>query len=402
MGLIAKIGAIVGFIAAEVVLYYTLINLIALPAYNKSYYGLISWPIAGFAFLSLAFSVSVYGLLRYPIRTTKIFYAAMLIGCIGISIGATIYLFNETHYAIFAGKVGIVTDEIGRIISVDVGPTLWAEKAIWETVKPYDVMVQTEDMLSPSKTIENGTIIEMSPEPQENLRYGAVRVNCLDGPNTFLDVTVQWHIFTNATETDKNAEWRKNIAALYLDYPSEDYATKTLIPHIRNAIYNYAGKFTIDEIVYRQIMEFSENLTPYVQEFVNNMTTLHHTVVIDAINVRTRVPPVDIQRIYIGIIKARKQAEITMINANATRDSAIQIALGQGQAIEIVANASSASLKRLMEQNVTGDKVLEYLGLQYMYETLKKVAADNPDWKMTLIINSPDIKYTYPIDQSQP
>lgn len=315
----------------------------------------------------------------------------IVIAVIGVSV---VLYWNLTHYSIGAGQVGVVTDQIGGIVRIQKGPLGWAEKTLWENIRYYDIMVKTEDMISPSETTANGTII-MRPEPLKDLRYGAIRVNTLDVPNVFIDISVQWHI-----DADRSG-WENRVASLYLNYPGQDYETKTVLPAVRDAVRNYAGHFTMEETVYTKIEQFELDLTPYTQEFIGNITTLNNAIIIDRVFVRTKVPPLNVQEVYAKVLLATKEAEARVITAEGIKTATITVAEGQSIAIQLVTNATSESVSRLVAQNVTTDKAIEYLGLQYTFDQLKKIAETNPQWKITLFINTPTVTYTIPISETE-
>jgi len=318
-----------------------------------------------------------------------------IIAIIVICIVAGIVWAN-THYSIVAGKVGVVVNQVGGVVRIQKGPLGWAEKSLWETVKYFDIMVRTEDMISPSQTMENGSITVVDPKPLGKLRYGAVAVNAKDVSNIYMDVTVQWHI-----DADRDG-WQERIAKLFLDYPAQDYDTKTVLPTVRKAIYDFATYYTCDELIFTKREEFSNNLLPYVQNVINNVSSLHGAVVMDLISSRRPIPPVDVQRAYQKVLASIKEAESILIIANATREASIRIAEGQKIAIELVVNATQSSVERLMEQNLTASEAIQYLGLQYTFDSLKRIAELNPTWKITLFINAPTVTYTVPISPEEP
>ena len=300
------------------------------------------------------------------------------------------YFYFSSFYSIGAGKVGIITDQVGGVVRIEKGPVGWAPKAYWETVKKYSIMVHTEDMISPSEEI-NGTVI-VHPEPLGNLRYGAVPVNTKDVPNIYLDVSVQWHI-----DSERDG-WKDRIVTLYLQYPGKDYETKTVLPGTRDALRNFAGRYTCDELVHTKVEESSLEVTEYVQGFINNITTLDESIIIDKVFIRRRIPPVRVQEAYLEAKAAVEDAKAILTLADAAKNAAIRIAEGQRIAIELVVNATERGVERLMEQNVSATEAIQYLGLQYTFDSLKKIAKEHPDWKISLFINAPQVTYTLPIE----
>lgn len=326
------------------------------------------------------------------ISATAVIITIIIVAAVIVSV---VFLFwNSTHYSINAGQVGVVVDQVGGIVRIQKGPLGWAEKAFWESVAYYNIMVQTEDMLSPTTAINGTTTVD--PKPLEKLRYGAIPVNTKDVDNVYIDVSVQWHI-------DAEREgWQDKIAQLYLNYPGQDYETKTVLPAIRDAMRNYATHYTMDELAFIKREDFSTTITPYTQTFLNNITTLKEAIIIDKLFVRRIIPPENVQRAYATVLAARKEAERIMTLANATRDASIQVAFGQSIAIQMVVNATTESVQRLMIQNLTASEAIQYLGLQYVYDSLKKIAAENPNWKITLFINAPQLTYTIPVTSEEP
>ena len=327
--------------------------------------------------------------MKRTLRKAGIIAIVIIISAVIIGVVA-LYIWSETHYSIAAGKVGVVTDQIGGIVRIEKGPLGWAEKSLWETVKRYDIMVRTEDMISPSEEVNGTTIVH--PQPLEKLRYGAIPVNTKDVPNIFIDVSVQWHI-------DSEREgWQDRIASLYLNYPGEDYETKTVLPAIRDALRNFASNYTCDEFVNTKVEETSEVVTDYVQGFLDDIETLNEAITIDKVFLRRRVPPVEIQLGYLQAKKAQQEAEAILTIAEATREAQIKVAEGQRIAIELIVNATEVSMERLLGQNLTATEAIQYLGLQYTFDSLKKIAEEYPEWKLTLFINAPEVTYTIPIE----
>jgi len=310
---------------------------------------------------------------------------------VAIIIVAIWAFWGATHYTIAAGRVGVVVDQVGGIVRIQKGPLGFAEKSFWESVVYYDIMVRTEDMISPSTTLSNGTTI-VSPEPLQNLRYGAVPIDTKDATGIFVDVSVQWHL------DSERSGWQQRIASLYLNYPAQDYETKTVLPAIRDAIRNYANRYTTYELIYGKREEVSLGVTDYAQKFLNNLTTLDNAVIIDKIFWRRAVPPLYVQEAYIRLLAAQKQAESMLVLANATREASIRIAEGQSIAIELVVNATSESVEKLVAQNVTASEAVQYLQLQYVYDSLKKIAEAHPDWHITLFVGAPQMQYVIPVE----
>lgn len=299
-------------------------------------------------------------------------------------------IWNTTHYTIEAGKVGIVVDQIGGVVRVEKGPRGFAEKATWETVIYFDIRVRTEEMLSPAEEV-NGTTV-MHPEPLAPCRYGAVVVNSIDGIyGIYIDIAIQWHLDT------ETLGWQERIAKLYLQYPAGDFDTATIYPGVREFLRSYAGKFAMDALIYTDAEVFADGSTEYVQRQLDKIPTLYQTVVIDKIFIRKRMPPPDVQRMYLTVRAAQKQAEAILTIANATRDASIRVAEGQSMAIELVVNATTEAMQKLLTQNMTSSEAIQYLGLQYTFDSLKAIAKEHPEWKLTLFLNTPQVTYTIPI-----
>jgi len=302
-------------------------------------------------------------------------------------------IWNSTHYSIEIGKVGVVTDSAGEILRVQKGPLLSAEKSMFESVRYYTVAVQTEEMLSPSTTVTTGnvTVVRVEHGPSENLRYGALTVDTKDVSNVFINIAVQWHV---DVESDG---WEDRLKEFSTNYPDESYARQTLFNAVRDYARTFAQQFTTDELVYSNRLAYTEGVTAYVQDGLDNLETLNSIVVLDRIFVRTITPPESLQIQYAKVLEAKKQAEATITLANATRDASIQVAVGQSMAINLVANATSDAVLTLQSRGLNTTEAMQYLQLQYVYDSLKKIAEMNPDWKLTIFINSPEATYTIPV-----
>ena len=312
----------------------------------------------------------------------------LVIIIIGAVVGSVVIYWYSTHYNIDVGTVGIVTDQVGKIIRVDVGPTWYAEKNFWESVKYFDIKVRTIDMLSPSTTTVNGTTT-MSSEPLSGLKYGAILASTSDGNNVFMDISVQWHYDVTSPN------WKDKIIALYTDYGGSDPAEITIVQGFRNAIYTYARNFTIYQLAYT--IRFSDTVTTYVSSSISSLTTLHDSVVVDKVFIRRTVPPLAVQLANLQVVEAQQRAKAILTIANATRDATIQVAQGQSTAIKLVVNATNEAVQRLMTQNATAEQALNYLGLQYVFDQLRQIAKDNPSWNISLFINAPSVTFTKPI-----
>jgi regulator of protease activity HflC (stomatin/prohibitin superfamily) len=264
---------------------------------------------------------------------------------------------------------------------------------MFESVKYYTVAVQTEEMLSPSKivTIDNVTVIRVEHEKYENLRYGAISVDTKDVSNVNINIAVQWHIDVESTG------WEDRLRKLYTNYADEDYAKQTLFNAVRDYARTFAQQFTTDELVYSNRSAYTEGVTAYVQDKLDDLETLGGAIVLDTIFVRTITPPESLQVQYARVLEAKKQAEAIMILANATRDASIQVAIGQSTAINLVVNATSDAVLTLRLSGLNTTEAVQYLQLQYVYDSLKKIAEMNPDWKLSIFINSPQATYTIPV-----
>jgi len=326
-------------------------------------------------------------------ETMKKWYGVIvLIALVVIAIFAFVY-WNSTHYSIEIGKVGVVTDQFGEILRVQKGPLVWAEKSMFESVRYYTVAVQTEEMLSPSTTvtIDNVTVVRVEHGPSGNLKYGAITVDTKDVSNVFINIAVQWHIDV------ESAGWEDRLKKLSTNYPDESYARQTLFNAVRDYARTFAQQFTTDELVYSNRLAYTEGITAYVQDRLDNLETLSGSISLDTIFVRTITPPESLQIQYAKVLEARKQAEAIITLANATRDASIQVAVGQSMAISLVANATSDAVLTLQSRGLNTTEAVQYLQLQYVYDSLKKIAETNPDWKLTIFINSPQATYTIPI-----
>ncbi|MEM5834864.1 MAG: SPFH domain-containing protein [Candidatus Aenigmatarchaeota archaeon] len=312
---------------------------------------------------------------------------------VGILIG--IFTFEATHYSINVGQVAIVTDQVGGVIRIEKGPKWWAEKSFWESVVYYDVSVRIEDMLSPTETTPEG-ITRAKKEPLKGCKYGAVFIDTLDATDIATDITVHWHIDT------ETPGWQERIKKVYENYREFGKIEETVLKGIRDAVRNYGQKFTTDELVYKKREYFSLTVTNYAQEFLDNITTLQRVAIVDKIFIRNVVPPENVQKAYLELLAAQKEAEKILLLANATREASIRVAQGQAIAIELVVNATTEAVGKLISQNLTAAQAIQYLSLQYVYDSLKKIAEEHPEWKITLFINAPQLQYVIPITSEQP
>jgi len=331
--------------------------------------------------------------------------AVIVIIIVGIAAsGVAIYTnwtWHETHYVVKAGYVAIVTDEIGSVIRVEKGPRGWAEKAMWETVINWNIQARTEEMISPSeKTIlENFSVTIMRTEPLGTRRFGAVPFTTTDGGMVAIDIAVSYHFDVEADG------WQNRIKKLYTYFPGVNPETLdtieiTALSMIRGALRSYASDagYTTDELGWTKLGETERNALPYVQSYLFNVTTLCQSIIIDNIAFRSRVPDANLQIAHQKRLVAIQDAETMLITANATRQATITVAEGQSIAIGLVTNATSQSIEKLMAQNVTAKEAVEYLGLQYQYDALRKIAEAHPDWKLTIFVNSPEFTYTIPVN----
>jgi len=329
--------------------------------------------------------------------------AVVAIAIIVVGVFIWDYTWKSTHYEIGPGQVAIVTDAIGGYMRAEIGPKDWAEKASWEHITLWESRVHTEEMISPAEEIDmNGTIVTiMHPEPLgtehgygKDLRYGAATVNSKDGIyNIYVDLTATWHLDTS------ELGWQERIGLLYLDYPHEDYDTGMLYPKIREYVRSYASKYTLNEIVYTEQAPFAEGMTIYVREKISEVITLHNAVVIDEIAVRKRMPPPNVQIQNLALRSAQIQAEAILTIANASRDAAIRVKEGQAKGIELVVNATTDAMNQLLSQNMSSMESINYLGLQYMFDSLRDIAENYPEWKLSIFVNAPQATYTIPISQ---
>lgn len=339
-------------------------------------------------------------------KAISTFAAAVIVVIIIIAVIASIliytnWMWQETHYDIKAGYVAIVTDQIGSVLRVEKGPRGWAEKATWETVTKWNIQVRTEEMISPSEStyIDNFSVTIMHPEPLGSRRFGAVPFTTADGGRVSIDISVTYH-FDVETEG-----WQDRIKSLYKYFPGVNPDTlgaieNTTLQMMRGALRSYASDmgYTTDEMAYTNQGETERGALPYVQAYINNVATLNHTVIIDMIALRSRVPDANLQVAHQKRLIAIQDAETMLITANATRQATITVAEGQSIAIGLVTNATSASIEKLMAQNVTAQEAVQYLGLQYEYDALRKIAEAHPDWKLTIFINAPNLTYTIPVN----
>jgi len=323
---------------------------------------------------------------------------------VAIIVGILFYnnwMWQETHYDIKAGYVAIVTDQIGSVLRIEKGPRGWAEKATWETVTKWNIQVRTEEMISPSEvtTIDNYSVTIMRPEPLGNRRFGAVPFTTADGGRVSIDISVTYHF-----DVEKDG-WQYRIKSLYSYFPGVNPETlsgieNTTLQMIRGALRSYASDvgYATDELAYTMQGETERDALPYVQAYLNGIITLNHNIVIDMIAFRSRIPDANLQVAHQKRLIAIQEAETMLITANATRQATVTVAEGQSIAINLVTNATSTSIERLIAQNVTAEEAIQYLGLQYEYDALRKIAEAHPDWKLTIFINAPTLTYTIPVN----
>lgn len=320
--------------------------------------------------------------------------AIVSIAIVLVAVFTFVWYSSATHYSIEVGKVGVVTDQYGEILRVQKGPLMWAEKSMFDSLRYYTVAVQTEEMLSPSTTVTIGnvTVVRVEHGASEGLRYGALTVDTKDVSNVFINIAVQWHI---DVESDG---WEGRLMNFSTNYPNENYARQTLFNAVRDYARSFAQQFTTDELVYSNRLAYTEGVTAYVQDKLDGLETLCDCIVLDTIFVRTITPPESLQIQYAKVLEAKKQAEAIITLANATRDASIQVAVGQSMAISLVANATSDAVLALQTKGLNTTEAVQYLQLQYIYDSLKKIAETNPDWKLTIFINSPQATYTIPVN----
>jgi len=342
-------------------------------------------------------------------KAISTFYAALLVVAIIAVIivcvlGYSQWMWDQTHYEVKQGYVAIVTDQIGKFLRVEKGPAAWAEKASWETIINWNVQTRTEEMISPSEqqTIEyngqNYTITVMRPEPLGARRWGAIPFSTADGGRVSIDVRITYH-FDVATDG-----WQDRIKELYTNFPGVDPETLGLIENstigmVRGALRMYASaaNYTVDDLAYTKQAETEAKAMSYVQSYLNNVTIIANSVVIDNIAFGSRLPDANLQVSHQQKLVAIQEVQTLLLKAEATRKATITIAEGQSIAIGLVTNATSSSIAQLMLQNVTAQEAVTYLGLQYEYDALRKIAEAHPDWKLTIFINSPEVQYIIPI-----
>jgi regulator of protease activity HflC (stomatin/prohibitin superfamily) len=323
----------------------------------------------------------------------KKIYGVIVLMALVVAAAFAFMYWSSTHYSVEIGKVGVVTDPTGEILRVQKGPLMSGEKSMFDFVRYYTVAVQTEEMLSPSTTVtlNNVTVVRVEHGPSGNLKYGAITVDTKDVSNVFINIAVQWHIDVDS------ADWEDRLKEFSTNYPDENYARETLFNAVRDYARTFAQQFTTDELVYSNRLAYTEGVTAYVQNGLNSLETLNGIIVLDKIFVRTITPPESLQIQYAKVLEAKKQAEATITLANATRDASIQVAVGQSMAINLVANATSDAVLTLQSTGLNTTEAVQYLQLQYVYDSLKKIAEMNPDWKLTIFIDSPEATYTIPV-----
>jgi regulator of protease activity HflC (stomatin/prohibitin superfamily) len=333
---------------------------------------------------------------------------AVAIIVVAVIVGIVVYndwMWTQTHYEVKQGYVAIVTDQIGGFLRAEKGPRAWAEKASWETVINWNVQTRTEEMISPSEaqTVnysgQDYIVTVMRPEPLGNRRYGALPFSTADGGRVSIDVRITYH-FDVVSDG-----WQARIQTLYTNFPGVNPDTLDLIENatlgmVRGALRVYASaqNYTVEDLAYSKQAETEVNSMAYVQSYLNNVTILARSVVMDNIALGSRLPDANLQVAHQQRLVAIQEVQTTLLKADATRQATITIAEGQAIAIGLVTNATSQSIEKLLEQNVTAQEAIQYLGLQYEYDALRKIAEAHPDWKLTIFINSPTLTYTIPVN----
>ena len=300
-----------------------------------------------------------------------------------------------SNYSINVGEVGVITDQFGGVLRVEVGPKGYATKGLFESVKYYYVSVQTEEMISPvtSTTTSEGIKVDtVDPAPLGDLNYGALYCETTDG-NVYQDLAIQWHL--NAQTTG----WEDGLKTLYTNYPDESYAKQTIFNAVRDYTRNYIRQFSTGDFTYGNATraKASNEITPYVQSGLNNLTSLGNSVVIDKIFLRRTTPSEQVQVAYNNLLVKTKEGEALLSYANLERQANIAKAEGQSIALSLVVNATTSAMNQLLSSNMSASEAVQYLQLQYQYDSLKSIAQSNPTWDMTLFINSPEATYTIPI-----
>jgi len=323
-------------------------------------------------------------------------FLAIIIVVIIIIASVALY-WTSTHYAIAVGEIGVVTDQWGGFIRAEVGPKGYAEKGFFETVKLYTAKIQLEEMVSDVKKVsmDDGTgrmvlVDSVDPAPYPGSVYPALFATTSDA-SAYIDLELMWHIDTTSPD------WKDKLRVLYTNFPDEAVAKETAINTVRDYARKYAQEFTTYELVYGNGIAYSNGVTQFCQEKLDEIDVLGKAVVLDKIFARRTTAPEAVQIQYNRVLAAQKAAETIMIEANATRDSAIAKAQGQSTSISLVINATTRAMEQLFESGWTQEQIVQYLTTQYQFDSLKAIYQSNPQANITLFIDTPDATYTIPL-----
>jgi len=227
-------------------------------------------------------------------------------------------------------EVAIIVDPItGSVAGRVVGPRFFF-KAPWQQVVIVSLAVESLDMWTDFATGQRG-------------EWPSIASLTKDGLEVYVDITIRWRV-----DPDK-------VTTLYLNYPRLDWETKALAPLVRETVRNIISNYTAIETIEKRA-EISRRLATELVEIVNKEGSLGGAILIQDIDLRSiQLPSAFKSAVEQKLseeqqkIAAQFKRERMLIEANATATSRILEAMGEARARIIGANATSESLRLIME-----------------------------------------------------
>ena len=227
-------------------------------------------------------------------------------------------------------EVAIIVDPItGSVAGRVVGPRFFF-KAPWQQVVIVSLAVESLDMWTDFATGQRG-------------EWPSIASLTKDGLEVYVDITIRWRV-----DPDK-------VTTLYLNYPRLDWETKALAPLVRETVRNIISNYTAIETIEKRA-EISRRLATELVEIVNKEGSFGGAILIQDIDLRNiQLPSAFKSAVEQKLseeqqkIAAQFKRERMLIEANATATSRILEAMGEARARIIGANATSESLRLIME-----------------------------------------------------
>ncbi|RLE83318.1 MAG: hypothetical protein DRJ41_05050 [Thermoprotei archaeon] len=227
-------------------------------------------------------------------------------------------------------EVAIIVDPItGSVAGRVVGPRFFF-KAPWQQVVIVSLAVESLDMWTDFATGQRG-------------EWPSIASLTKDGLEVYVDITIRWRV-----DPDK-------VTTLYLNYPRLDWETKALAPLVRETVRNIISNYTAIETIEKRA-EISRRLATELVEIVNKEGSFGGAILIQDIDLRNiQLPSAFKSAVEQKLseeqqkIAAQFKRERMLIEANATATSRILEAMGEARARIISANATSESLRLIME-----------------------------------------------------